>query len=101
MIDAILCLPAFCLYSNLPLCLVDHVLHFNSSEEECNAFASAYKRQSNISSSLSQINSQDFLWMDLPISQAPFNGASLYQLILLDEKPVWKLHFHVSQWELE
>ncbi len=81
MIGAVLHLPAFSLYSNLPLCLVD-VLQFNSSEEEHDAFASAYKRQSNISSSLSQVNSQDFLWLDLPISQAPFNGASLCQLIL-------------------
>jgi len=82
MIGAVLHLPYFSSYSNLPLCLID-ILHFNSSEEECNAFASAYKRQSNISSSLSWVNSQDFLWLDLPISQqAPFDGASLCQLIL-------------------
>ncbi len=42
MIGAVLHLPAFSLYSNLPLCLVD-VLWFNSSEEEHDAFASAYK----------------------------------------------------------
>ncbi len=81
MIGNVLRLPAFSLYSNLPLRLVD-VLRFNSSEEERDAFASAYKRQSNISSSLSQVNSQDFLQLDLPISHAPFNGASLHQLIL-------------------
>jgi len=81
MIGAVLCLPAFSLYSNLPLCLVD-ILQFNSLEEEWDAFASAYKQQSNISSSLSQVNSQDFLQLDLPIPQAPFNGASLHQLIL-------------------
>jgi len=60
MIGAVLHLPTFSLYSNLPLRLVD-VLWFNSSEEEQDAFASAYKRQSNISSSLSWVNSQDFL----------------------------------------
>jgi len=81
MISTILHLPAISLYSNLPLHLVD-ILQFNSSEEENGAFASAYNRQSNMSSSLSQANSQDFLWLDLPIPQAPFNGASLFQLIL-------------------
>ncbi len=81
MISAILHLPAFSLYSNLPLFLVN-VLWFNSSEEEHDAFASAYNRQCSISSSLSWVNSQDFLQLDLPIPQAPFNGTSLHQLIL-------------------
>jgi len=81
MISAVLRLPYFSSYSNLPLRLVD-VLRFNSTDEERDAFLSAYNRQSNISGSLSRASSQDFLRLDAPISQAPYNGASLRRLIL-------------------
>jgi len=81
MIGAILHLPSFSSYSNLPLCLVD-VLHFNSSEEEKETFASAYKQQSNISASLSQATSQDIIKLDHPISSPLLNGSSLRCLIL-------------------
>ncbi len=81
MIGAVLCLPSFSSYSNLPLCLVD-VLCFNSSEEEKESFASAYKGQSNISASLSWATYQDIINLDSPIFSAPYNGASLCHLIL-------------------
>jgi len=81
MIGVVLCLPSFSSYSNLPLHLVD-VLWFNSTDEECDAFLSTYNRQSNISGSLSQASSQDFIKLDIPVSHAPYNGASLCWLIL-------------------
>jgi len=81
MIGAVLHLPSFSSYSDLPLCLMD-VLCFNSSEEEKETFASAYKQQSNISASLSQATSQDVIKLDSPIFSAPHNGASLRCLIL-------------------
>ena len=58
------------------------VLWFNSTDEECDAFLSAYNQQSNISGSLSQASSQDFIKLDIPVSQAPYNDASLRRLIL-------------------
>jgi len=64
-----------------PLCL-DDVVHFNSSEEERESFASAYKHQSNISASLIQASSADIVTLDSPIFSAPYNGASLHCLIL-------------------
>jgi len=81
MIGVVLRLPSFSSYSNLPLHLVD-VLHYNSSEEEWDSFHSAYTWQSNISGSLSWASSQDFIKLDIPLSHAPYNGASLCQLIL-------------------
>jgi len=81
MISAALHLPSFSSYSNLPLHLVD-VLWFNSTEEEQDSFASAYKQQDNILASLSHANSQDFLRLDSPIFSPPYNGASLCMLIL-------------------
>jgi len=81
MIGAVLRLPSFGSYTNLPLRLLD-VLRFNSTEEECEAFACAYKRQAHISGSLSRVTSQDFTQLDIPISGELYNGASLRQLIL-------------------
>jgi len=81
MIGAVLCLPSFSSYSNLPLCLVN-VLHSNSSEEEKETFASAYRRQSSISASLSWATSQDIIKLDHPIFSPPLNGSSLCHLIL-------------------
>jgi len=58
------------------------VLCYNSSKEEWDSFHSAYTQQSNISGSLSQASSQDFIKLDIPVSCAPYNSASLCQLIL-------------------
>jgi len=81
MIGAVLHLPSFSSYSNLPLCLVN-ILHSNSSEEEKEAFASAYRQQSTISASLSRATSQDIIKLDHPISSPLLNGSSLRRLIL-------------------
>ncbi len=75
MIRAVLHLPSFSSYSNLPLHLVD-ILRFNSSEEERETFASTYKQQSSISASLSQATSHNIIKLDSPSSVPPTMGHS-------------------------